>query len=263
MAIILYKQKHKHKKHKVHRNKKFSKPHDIIISFCTAVRNWMKYFSVVFPENIAVAREYTGVELCVVDFNSTDGLQLWMKNNVMADVHSGLLSYYIDKKSEYFEMAYCKNVSHKVARGKVVINLDGDNYLTENMIIYAKKILRHHRKNIVIRLGSGKIRGVLGFYKKDFINVLGGYDERFFMYGGDDRDLYNRAIFAGFSRCSIPRYCQKRLFQDDRTERVNEYRPRKRNELTWRKILGRNYANRIINPNKNKEWGKAELKKLR
>jgi len=42
------------------------------------------------------------------------------------------------------------------------------------------------------------MRGRLGFFKNDFIEILGGYDEGMVGYGHDDRDLFLRALRMSF-----------------------------------------------------------------
>ena len=53
-------------------------------------------------------------------------------------------------------------------------------------------------KKVIFAKGKRAMHGRIGFYRKEFVDLLGGYDETLQGYGHDDHDLVQRAWKQGF-----------------------------------------------------------------
>lgn len=178
----------------------FRKPitKEYTISLCTTNMNRMLDSQHTLIDNIEKNKGYPKVEFLLLDYNSSDGLGDWVKSDLMRYIEDGVLSYYRTEEPKYYQLAHSKNLAFKLGSGDIVMNVDADNYLPENFAEKLNKIANHVDERPVFVGSTHKIRGMLGFYKDDFINILGGYSEDIYGYGPCDRDLYNRAVLSDF-----------------------------------------------------------------
>ena len=72
------------------------------ISLCTACMGRLHDLKQTLPKNIEDNRDYPNVEFVILDYNSDDGLEDWMRRNMMEHIESGLVSYYHTTEPEYF-----------------------------------------------------------------------------------------------------------------------------------------------------------------
>ena len=105
------------------------------------------------------------------------------------------------------------------------------------------------------------MHGRIGFWKKEFVDILGGYNEDFNGYGHDDQDLVERAIACGFNL--VPwggSYCY-RIPTDSKKKDKNlkEHWDKTRREN--RELSRMNLANGIYKANQNRAWGSARVTK--
>lgn len=166
------------------------------LSYCTTCKNRLWQLKQTLPSNIMQTSK--DVDIVLLDYNSDDGLQDYIVNNFADYLANGQLKYYqLESKRVGFDMAYAKNVVHKLATGKVLFNLDADNFIgttvTELLTLPTNTILL---PKMVANTGTGRC-GRIGLHKSDF-NRLCGYDENIVGMADDDGNLVRRAIAAGF-----------------------------------------------------------------
>jgi hypothetical protein len=239
------------------------------ISFCTTCMNRLDDLRITLPANIQANASYPNCEFVLLDYNSTDGLAEWISRKMKHHIESGKLIYYRTDEPKYYSMSHSRNVAFRLASGDIVNNIDADNFtfdgapcsicfaawLNEQAILHPAKTVFAKTKQVTI------MHGRVGFYKNEFINDLGGYDEDFEGYGHDDQDIVQRALGLGFKivkwgssyfyRIQTPPVKKnENLLNDwDETRRKNR-------ELSYRNIeSGRFQAN------KSRQWGKAEVTK--
>ena len=146
------------------------------------------------PHNLKVIGSFDGVELCLVNFNSQDGLNEYIAENFMHYIESGKLNYFHTKLPQYFHCSIAKNLAHRLGLGGIMYNLDGDNFITENNV---EKILGAFdaRKGIFLHERIKKLRngtcGRIALRREDFY-LLGGYDEKLLGVSWQDMDLVYR-----------------------------------------------------------------------
>jgi len=178
------------------------------ISICTVCMNRLSYLSQTLPVNIAENMDFPNLEFVVLNYNSKDDMDDWIKINMGRHIESGLLKYYKTNEPEYFSLAHSKNMATKLATGDIICNLDADNYGGLDYIKWVAGCFAAHGPDIIIttiRKDAIPYRdqgGKLCFSKKLF-NAVNGYDESLIGYGMDDVDLANRIENAGCKRLFI------------------------------------------------------------
>ena len=240
----------------------FSNPIDkqYKISLCTTCMNRKDHLSQTLPKNIEDNKDYPNIEFVLLDYNSTDGLDDWIKSNMMDYIASGLLVYVRTEEPKGYSMAHSRNIAFKVASGDIVNNIDADNFTHKGFATYINKLANQMPEKAIFGKGKKMLRGRLGFYKEEFIKLLGGYDEGFMGYGHDDHDLLHRAWGLGFKLLwfggdywsAVPNHRKHQMENFDNkdwkhTEQINKI------------ISCYNLAYKRFYANKKKHWGKATL----
>ena len=64
----------------------------------------------------------------------------------MAKHNSGLLKYYHTLQPEFWNAALAKNTSHFLAIGEILVNLDCDNFISLEELIYIKNYFNQFQK---------------------------------------------------------------------------------------------------------------------
>ena len=86
----------------------FTKPEikNYKISFCTTCMDRLHNLKETLPKNIKDNEEDDDLEFVILDYNSSDGLEEWVKNNMMEYIDSGRLVFYRTEEPKYFDMSH-------------------------------------------------------------------------------------------------------------------------------------------------------------
>lgn len=212
-------------------------------------------------KNIKDNKDYKNLEFVIVDYNSSDGLGDWIKENYMEMIQKGRMVYVRTEEPQYYSMAHSRNIGFKVATGDVVNSVDSDNLINEGFADYINRLANQQPRKAIFAKGKRMMRGRLGFFKDEFINVLGGYSEDLGDYGSEDHDIVHRAWGLGFKMMWYGgKYCT--LIESKKHQTVNylskdwKYTEKRNKIISLLNIAwGRFTANRKLH------WGKARLVK--
>jgi hypothetical protein len=166
------------------------------ISLCTTCMNRAHDLKTTLPQNIQANCDYPNLEFVVLNYNSTDDLDSWMRNQMMRHIDSGIINYYHTIEPAFYESGHSKNIAVQVARGDVVTNVDADNYTGVGFASTLNRLAELQAERAVFA-PLKSLQGRLGFYKREFME-LGGYDESLVGYGFDDFNLLHRALCSGY-----------------------------------------------------------------
>jgi hypothetical protein len=150
-------------------------------------------------KNIEDTIDYENIEFILLDYNSSDNLEGWVKNNLNSYIEKGILKYYRTTEPESFHRSHSRNIALKLAEGTIVCNLDADNFLGKDFAYFINYHFSYHSS---IFLTSGVRDGSYGricVKKEDFLKVR-GYDEKMSGWGYEDDDFYDRLTKTGLSR---------------------------------------------------------------
>ena len=167
------------------------------LSFCTTCKERLWQLCQTFPANLEAVRADGCSEIVLVNYNSNDGLDDWIRQ-FLPEIKSGLLRYIHEQSQPHFHASRAKNLAHFAATGEYVISLDGDNFIGETITVW-RQIWNNHRDALIHgfcgEFGDGTY-GRIGLPRNRFL-VLGGYDESFLPFGHQDRDLIARGRALG------------------------------------------------------------------
>jgi len=240
----------------------FSKPSttNYRISVVTTVMNRLEALQMTLPENIKDNEDYDNVEFVVLNYGSTDNIDEWIKSTMAEHIESGKLVYYKTDEPKGYSMAHSRNICFKVATGDIVNSVDADNFVNPGFVSYVNKLANQCPSKVIFAKGKRLMRGRLGFYKDEFINQLGGYDERLTGYGSEDHDIVHRAWGLGYAMCwyggqfyrGIPGHRKHQV--DNFIEKDWKYTERLNKVISaFNLCYGRFCANQQVH------WGKAKL----
>jgi len=247
--------------------KKSNAPVKRNISFCTTCMNRLNDIRETLPFNIFANEHYPNLEFVLLDYNSSDGLGEWIRENMMEHIVSGRLKYYRIEGPEYFDMSYSRNVAFKLATGEIVNNLDADNYTVNPndppIMSFAERLNKTadiFSEKVIFGKSRQFLHGRIGFYRHEFIS-LGGYDEDIKGYGYDDTDLLIRAECMGFKLDKWGgQFCERiKTWKKDKDKNLEYHWDDTRREN--RLLSQMNVAEGKFVANKGKKWGRATVMK--
>ena len=165
------------------------------ISFCTTCSNRAYQFKETFEPNLEIVQAQSNTEWIILNYNSQDGLDDFMRERL-----PGLpprVIYAKDCSHRKWHASIAKNVAHRLASGRILVNLDCDNFIRDIVDVISKHATT---KAEVFHLWSGRWHdgtyGRIALPAKTFYQ-LGGYNERFYPMGYQDQDLLQRAKHLG------------------------------------------------------------------
>lgn len=180
--------------------------HQNKISFCIICMNRTLHLKETLPNNIMVNAGYDNLEIILLDYNSSDDMEEWAKNNLAGFIAKKRITYYKTFQPVVFSHSHSKNLAFKLAEGDIVGNINADNFVGSGFADYINSIFRKYDNvfmspNFQMGFGSGTA-GTVCVRKKDFLNI-GGFDETMLIYGWEDVDFNNRLQYAGIKKIPI------------------------------------------------------------
>jgi glycosyl transferase family 1/glycosyl transferase family 7 (putative galactosyltransferase) len=173
----------------------------MLISYCTTCMGRLWQLRCTLDEHLRIFRGRSDVEFVLLDYNSPDGLEAWIRDNPLARraIDEGLLVYAKERTASRLNISKAKNLAHRLAKGDVLVNLDGDNWAAG-----IDTPLRHAvaaTPKLVFHAYNGCNDGSFGriALERDSFYRLGGYDESFEPMGYQDEDLLQRAKRVGLT----------------------------------------------------------------
>lgn len=181
----------------------------IKISFCTVCMNRLHQLKETILANITCYQDVPGVEFILLNYNSSDEMDDWVLCNLKRFIDIGLLIYYKTTEPESFNHSHSKNMIFKLATGDILCSINADHYIGEGFDLYLRKLfcdqpnsyvtpylkVTANSKNTV----AGDVFGKVCVWNTDF-HKIGGFDEKFKIYGFEDLDLINRLDSVGSKR---------------------------------------------------------------
>ncbi len=199
------------------------------ISFVTVCMNRLPHLRETLTANLAQCQTVEGLEFVVLDYGSTDGLEAWVMQELGAELEAGRLVYYRTEDPKHFDRSHSRNLAFKLCNGKVICNVDADNFLGEG---FAQSVLEtfNNEEQCFLTPDCDKqfyyVRDVIGrvsVRKEDFLKVR-GYDEEMQGYGFEDNDFYSRLKSAGLKQSIVQEMSHLQAIAHQDEDRVgNEF----------------------------------------
>jgi len=165
------------------------------ISICTSCMNRFEHLKKTYLHNIEEGLKYPNIEFVLLNYNSQDGMDEWVKENLQDYIDRGIIKYIYSNESEYFKMSRTKNITGRAATGEIITWVDADNYLNSDILFDVNNEFILNEK-IVMKPDTGKDgnwdSGCQIYVKKEHFEKVNGYDESFIGWGYDDLDFSER-----------------------------------------------------------------------
>jgi hypothetical protein len=183
------------------------------VYFATTCKGRTQHLEQTLPANL---HDNPKAKIVLVNYNSPDHLDDFIKKNHSKDIDSGRLFIYRFCEPGPFRMAHAKNLAHRLALeegGETIVNMDADNLAATGFDEYVIKELTDADGNLSCNflwahMKKGEMRrgisGRIAVTKHAFMDV-GGYDEVYREYGPDDKDMNLRLRRLGFEAREIDR----------------------------------------------------------
>ena len=233
------------------------------ISICTNVMDRLDDIRTTLEENIKANLDYPDVEHLVLDYNSKDGFSDWIRKDMKEWIRNGRLVVYRTTDPTGYNMAHSRNISFTLATGTIVNNVDADNFTNSGFATEINLLANQMPEKASFAKGKTMLRGRLGFYKKEFMELLGGYDEEIRGYGHEDHDLLYRSYGLGFTMMYFGGQYYKAVPEHKKAQMDNF------NNKNWRYTEKRNKVMSFFNlyygifkANIGREWGQANVEKI-
>jgi len=178
------------------------------ISICTVCMDRLFYLRETLSANLIDNLDYPALEFVVLDYNSQDGLENWIRSSMMQYIDSGLLKYFRTTEPKYFSQSHSKNLVSNLASGDIICLLDADVYAGKDYARWVNGVFEEHGSNTIVTtirstyIPHRDLGGKLAFHKRCFTAVR-GYDEAFNGYGFEDVDFAHRLELQGGNRVYI------------------------------------------------------------
>ena len=192
------------------------------ISFNITCMNRLHHIKQTLQQNIHDNFLSEQVEFNLLDYNSTDGLERWVKQQGEL-FDTGIFNYYKTITPTYYHRTHSRNMAFRLSTGDIVCNLDADNYLGEGFAAYILNLFCMSDEKVFYtpRYSERDVIGRLCLWRKHFLSV-NGYNEALPGYGLEDIELYYRLWNSGIEQefISENRFCK--AIHHSHEERVSQ-----------------------------------------
>jgi len=111
----------------------------MVVSLCTVCKNRSAHYKATILKNIADNIHDPNVEFILLDYNSEDDLEEWVRHNLTEHIESGIFTYYKTNEPEYFHRSHSRNMAFRLAKGDILCNVDADNFTGYSFTNYLRE----------------------------------------------------------------------------------------------------------------------------
>ena len=133
----------------------------------------------------------------------------WVRDAHAADIARGRLVVYTYADANVFHMAHAKNLAHRcgIREGAdILVNIDADNFTGRGFIEHVRELMADENvflwSRMIPHVLPRGISGRIAVSARAFVNI-GGYDEKFDVWGHDDKDFNQRLQRIGYEAREI------------------------------------------------------------
>lgn len=179
------------------------------ITFCIVVMNRLHQLEQTLLQNIRDNAGYENLEFLLLNYNSQDHLDSWVRENCAGLIQSGRLSYYHTTEPQEFSHSHSKNIAFKLSTGDIACNINADHFTGPDFAGYVNEAFTRDENIVLTTIDFHRTKsnyfppkdvfGKVCVKKSDFLRV-GGFDEGMKGYGFEDWDFVNRLELIGIKR---------------------------------------------------------------
>lgn len=178
--------------------------------------------------NIEDNESYAELEFVLLNYNSTDGMHDWVKENLAKEIATGKVVYYHTIEPVVFSHSHSKNMAFNLAQGDIVCSINADHFTGRDFANYVNEQFNKNPNSVLTTVDyyntmenynpSKDVFGRVCANKADFLKV-GGFDEMMENYGFEDWDFVNRLEMNGTTRVLIEDFSYLNFISHSEQER--------------------------------------------
>ncbi|EHQ27576.1 hypothetical protein Mucpa_3478 [Mucilaginibacter paludis DSM 18603] len=182
------------------------------ISICIVSMNRLHHLKQTLLQNIIDNSDYQMLEYILLDYNSNDGMEKWVKENFQKYISDGILKYYRTVEPTQWNPSHAKNLAFNLAQGEILCNIWADYYAGPQFATYVNEQFNED-ENIVLTPIKSQRESLLCAAKPDVLakvcvrtadfKAVNGFDEKMDRHGFEDHDFVNRLELIGVKRTLI------------------------------------------------------------
>jgi len=159
--------------------------------------NRLHHLKRTLPKNIKDNCAYGNLEFIILNYNSSDGIEEWLLENLSIYLESGLVKVYTTSEPKYFHRSHSRNMAFKLATGDIICNVDADNFIGTSFAQFIND--KFNAEDDIFLTPDFAVRDYIGrlCIRKEIFYQVAGYNEQFDGYGLEDYELYKRLEFFG------------------------------------------------------------------
>ena len=145
------------------------------LSFCTVCMNRLMHIRETFIQNIMDNESYPSIEFNLLNYNSNDDMDGWVRDNLSGYLQAGIVKYYHTKEPRYFERSHSRNMIFKLSGGDILCNIDADNFTGKDFAFFVNRTLNQNfqdrmliRNHVVEKESDRNTFGRICVRKDDF-----------------------------------------------------------------------------------------------
>jgi glycosyltransferase involved in cell wall biosynthesis len=193
------------------------------ISLCTVCMNRAQHIKQTLERNILDNLDYEETEVILIDYNSRDDLETYVREELSVYIDSNRLTYYKTRTPEYFNRSHSRNIAFRLATGDIICNVDADNFTGPGFAAYLNALFESTRDQFFYANERFDVIGRIAVRKENFYKV-GGFDERMVFYGFEDTDFMHRLMKSGLRPGVIgEKHFLSALTHSNKERMANEY----------------------------------------
>lgn len=179
-------------------------------------------------QNIQDNEDYAELEFIVLDYNSEDGMEDWVKESLAEQINTGRVIYYKTTEPRSWSPSHSKNLAFKLATGDIICSIWADYYTGKGFATYVNEAYQQDNNIVLTPIDfyktkknyapPGDVLGKVCVRKDDFLKIE-GFDERMDRHGFEDYDFINRLEMTGVKRVLIEDFEYLKYISHDNNER--------------------------------------------
>ena len=229
------------------------------ITLCTCCKSRLIHLKQTLPLNIKTYLKDTNVDFLLLNYNSQDHLDSWVRETFLGLIKSKRLTYYKEFKSKNYSASRAKNIAHRLATGDIVFNIDSDVVVNN----FANNLLQGNINEFFITTDKKHktVFGICGFWKEHFTKTLFGYNEQFSHgWGYEDKDILHRAQALGLRPRKVGKMLQQIPHSCSTYNKHYEQENKRVSQSIHKQIAKERYKKNIFWGN-DLPWGQAVVQK--
>jgi glycosyltransferase involved in cell wall biosynthesis len=182
-----------------------------MLSVITTCKNRLPHLKQTLP----LMLQQPSAEVIVVDYGCEQGTAAWVKEHYPA---AKLVEV---KDDPVFSIAKARNAGAKIASHEFLCFVDADVFVHLEL---GEWLELNRNPNGFYVYPVQKEHELNGFVivAREHFSKIGGYDEAFWGWGGEDKDLYERLAWIGLSKSQVPQGALSPISHGDELRQLDE-----------------------------------------